>query len=116
MTGELRWLNRTLAIWFEHKEVRLIAVPSGHPISRTPRKTRHFSEHHPGNATNVDRMLRSVRASLDYYSEQFDPYPHRHIYLVERPGHGAVPRALPGEPERAPNCGRERDRYRSPRE
>jgi ABC-2 type transport system permease protein len=44
--------------------------------------------HQPGKTTNVDRMLRSVRASLDYYTEQFRPYPHHHIYLVERPGHG----------------------------
>jgi hypothetical protein len=44
--------------------------------------------HHPGHAENLDRMVRSVRASLDYYTEQFGPYPHRQIRLVERPGHG----------------------------
>ena len=44
--------------------------------------------YHPGHSANLDRMLRSVRASLDYYTDQFAPYPHRHIHLVERPGHG----------------------------
>ncbi len=42
--------------------------------------------HHPGHAANLDRMLRSVRASLDYYTEQFGPYPYGQIRLVERPG------------------------------
>jgi len=31
-------------------------------------------------------MVRSVRASLKYYSEQFGSYPHSHVRLVERPG------------------------------
>jgi ABC-2 type transport system permease protein len=43
---------------------------------------------HPGHAANLDRMLRSVRASLDYYSQQFGPYPYSSIKVVERPGHG----------------------------
>jgi hypothetical protein len=45
--------------------------------------------HHPGHAANLDRMVRSVRASLDYYVEQFGgPYPYSHITLVERAGRG----------------------------
>jgi hypothetical protein len=41
--------------------------------------------HHPGHSANLDRMVRSVRASLDYYGEQFGgPYPYGHITLVER--------------------------------
>ena len=44
--------------------------------------------HHPGHTANLDRMVRSVRASLAYYTEQFGPYPHSYIRLVERPGHG----------------------------
>ena len=46
--------------------------------------------HHPEHTRNVDRMLRSVRASLDHYTEQFGPYPYRHITLVERPGLGGM--------------------------
>lgn len=44
--------------------------------------------HYPGHTANLDRMLRSVRASLNYYTEHFGPYPYRHIRLVEHPGHG----------------------------
>jgi ABC-2 type transport system permease protein len=42
--------------------------------------------HHPGHTANLDRMARSVRASLDYYTEQFGPYPYGHLSLVEFPG------------------------------
>jgi len=44
--------------------------------------------HHPGHAANLERMVRSVRASLDYYTRQFGPYPYRHLSLVEYPGDG----------------------------
>jgi hypothetical protein len=33
-------------------------------------------------------MVRSVRASLDYYTRQFGPYGYSHISLVEHPGDG----------------------------
>ena len=42
--------------------------------------------HHPAHAWNVDRMLRSVQASLDYYTQQFGPYPHGQLRFVEQPG------------------------------
>lgn len=42
--------------------------------------------HHPGHAWNLDRMVRSVQASLSYYTKQFGPYPQGQIRLVERPG------------------------------
>jgi ABC-2 type transport system permease protein len=44
--------------------------------------------HHTRHTANLDRMLRSIQASLDYYTGQFGPYPQRCIYFVERPGHG----------------------------
>lgn len=46
--------------------------------------------HHPEHTANLDRMLRSVRASLDYYTEQFGPYPYRQLKLVEHPGMGGM--------------------------
>lgn len=42
--------------------------------------------HHPEHTAHLDRMTRSVRASLDYYTDQFGPYPYRHLSLVEHPG------------------------------
>jgi ABC-2 type transport system permease protein len=41
---------------------------------------------HPGHADLLDRVLRSVRASLEYYSAQFGPYPYRFLQIVEQPG------------------------------
>jgi ABC-2 type transport system permease protein len=44
--------------------------------------------YHPDHDQNIDRMLRSVKASLEYFTEQFGPYPYGHITLVERAGSG----------------------------
>jgi ABC-2 type transport system permease protein len=41
---------------------------------------------HPGHAEHLERLLRSARASLDYYSAQFGPYPYRFLQIVEQPG------------------------------
>ena len=41
---------------------------------------------HPGHTKHLDRLLRSVRASLDYYSAQFGPYPWRFLQVIEQPG------------------------------
>jgi ABC-type transport system involved in multi-copper enzyme maturation permease subunit len=41
--------------------------------------------HHPGHTSNLDRILRSVEASLDYYTQAFGPYPYSYIRLVENP-------------------------------
>jgi hypothetical protein len=42
--------------------------------------------HHPAHAWNVDRMVRSVQASLDYYTTRLGPYPHGQIRLIEHAG------------------------------
>jgi hypothetical protein len=44
--------------------------------------------HHPGHDSNLGRMVASVRASLDYYTRQFGPYPYSYIRLIENPGAG----------------------------
>lgn len=44
--------------------------------------------HHPAHAANVGRMAESVRASLDYYTKQFGPYPYSYVRFIERPGQG----------------------------
>jgi ABC-2 type transport system permease protein len=41
---------------------------------------------HPGHAKHLERLLRGIRASLDYYSAQFGPYPYRFLQIVEQPG------------------------------
>lgn len=44
--------------------------------------------HLPGHTAHLDRMLRSIRASLDYYTRQFGPYRYSHISVIEGPGDG----------------------------
>ena len=44
--------------------------------------------HHPTHTAHLERMLRSIRASLDYYTKHFGPYPRRYLSVVERPGTG----------------------------
>jgi ABC-2 type transport system permease protein len=51
--------------------------------------------HHPGHARNVERMMRGVRASLDYLTGRLGPYPHRQIRLVEQPGRSRTLYAYP---------------------
>jgi ABC-type transport system involved in multi-copper enzyme maturation permease subunit len=41
---------------------------------------------HPGHREHLERLLRSVRASLNYYSAQFGPYPYPFLQIVEQPG------------------------------
>jgi ABC-type transport system involved in multi-copper enzyme maturation permease subunit len=43
---------------------------------------------HPDHALGVDRIAKSARASLAYYSEQFGAYPYRFLQFVEQPAPG----------------------------
>ena len=42
--------------------------------------------YHPGHTINIERMVMSVRESLDYLTKQLGPYPHSEIRLIEVPG------------------------------
>lgn len=52
--------------------------------------------HHPKHTAHLDRMVRSIRASLDYYTQQFGDYPRDYLNVVERPGNGTGMHADPG--------------------
>lgn len=49
----------------------------------------------PGLRANLERMVRSAQASLDYYSKQFGPYPHRQLRFVAQPSYGFGNHAAP---------------------
>jgi ABC-type transport system involved in multi-copper enzyme maturation permease subunit len=51
--------------------------------------------HHPAHDYNLDRMLRSMKASLDYNSAQFGPYPFRELRIVEFPRYAGFARSHP---------------------
>ncbi|HEX2166536.1 MAG TPA: hypothetical protein VHG09_04800 [Longimicrobiales bacterium] len=44
--------------------------------------------HHPEHTAHLDRMDRAIRASLDYYTREFGPYPYGHLTLIEQPAIG----------------------------
>lgn len=53
--------------------------------------------HHPDHGVNVERMVESVRSSLDYFTRNFGPYPYDQLRLVEFPGYRTFARAYPGQ-------------------
>ena len=51
--------------------------------------------YHPTHDLNVDRMMRSMRASLAYYGEHFGPYQYKELRIVEFPRYASFARAHP---------------------
>ena len=52
--------------------------------------------YHPGHRFNLDRMMASLKASLDYYGRTFGPYQFRQLRIAEFPRYGQFALALPG--------------------
>ena len=52
--------------------------------------------YHRGHEYNVEKMLRSMRRSLGYFSENFSPYRHRQARIIEFPRYGSFAQAFPG--------------------
>lgn len=51
--------------------------------------------HHPTHTFNVQRMMRSMKASLEYNSAHFGPYQFRELRVVEFPRYASFARAHP---------------------
>ena len=41
--------------------------------------------YHPGHNRNLDRMMKGMKNSLSYYAENFSPYQHRQLRILEFP-------------------------------
>ncbi|MDQ1922152.1 ABC transporter permease/M1 family aminopeptidase [Massilia pseudoviolaceinigra] len=52
--------------------------------------------YHPGHDFNVERMIRGVKAALEYNSKHFSPYQHKVLRVVEFPRYGAYAQSFPG--------------------
>jgi ABC-2 type transport system permease protein len=52
--------------------------------------------HHPGHGYNVDRMIRAVQKSLDYYTRQFGPYQHGQVRIMEFPRYAEFAQSFAG--------------------
>jgi aminopeptidase N len=49
----------------------------------------------PGHEYNLDRMIASVKASLDYYTTNFGPYQHKQFRILEFPRYEVFAQAFP---------------------
>ncbi|MFK7767013.1 MAG: ABC transporter permease/M1 family aminopeptidase [Mariniblastus sp.] len=52
--------------------------------------------YHPEHEWNVDKMLRSVRKSLEYFTAEFGPYEHKQARIIEFPRTSTFAQAFPG--------------------
>ncbi len=52
--------------------------------------------YHKGHEYNVDKMMKSMRESLTYYSENFGPYPNNEARIIEFPRYASFAQAFPG--------------------
>ncbi len=51
--------------------------------------------HHREHAYNLDRMMHGMKASLDYYSRYFGPYPYPQLRIMEFPRYADFAQSLP---------------------
>jgi len=52
--------------------------------------------HHPAHDFSVDRMIRAMKASLEYYTTNFSPFQFRQLRIVEFPAYMNFAQAFPG--------------------
>jgi ABC-type transport system involved in multi-copper enzyme maturation permease subunit len=51
--------------------------------------------HHPDHDYNVERMIESAKASLEYFSREFGPYQHHQLRVVEFPRYARFAQSFP---------------------
>jgi aminopeptidase N len=51
--------------------------------------------YHPAHRWNVERMISAVKKSLDYYTQNFGPYQHHQVRILEFPRYAAFAQSLP---------------------
>jgi len=52
----------------------------------------YYDKKHP---YNVDRMIRAIKKSLDYYTKTFTPYQHRQVRIIEFPRYASFAQSFP---------------------
>lgn len=52
--------------------------------------------YHKGHDYNIDRMMRSMKVSLDYYSTHFSPYQYEQLRIMEFPRYAQFAQSFPG--------------------
>jgi ABC-2 type transport system permease protein len=51
--------------------------------------------YHKGHEYNIDRMIASIKASLDYYTKNFSPYQHKQVRILEFPRYASFAQSFP---------------------
>jgi ABC-type transport system involved in multi-copper enzyme maturation permease subunit len=51
--------------------------------------------HHPDHTYDLDRMVRSIKATLEYCTRHFSPYQHRQARIIEFPRYATFAQAFP---------------------
>ena len=51
--------------------------------------------YHPGHEYNIDRMIYGVKRSLDYFTEEFGPYQHKQVRILEFPRYARFAQSFP---------------------
>ncbi|NKI32340.1 ABC transporter permease/M1 family aminopeptidase [Croceivirga thetidis] len=51
--------------------------------------------HHKSHTYTLDRMMKGMKASLDYYSTNFSPYPYEQLRIMEVPRYADYAQSLP---------------------
>lgn len=51
--------------------------------------------HHPSHTYNVDRFVKSVKHSIDYYNDNYGPYQYRQMRIIEFPRYQGFAQSFP---------------------
>lgn len=51
--------------------------------------------HHPAHTYNIDRYVKSVKASLDYFEKSFRPYQYKQMRILEFPRYAGFAQSFP---------------------
>lgn len=51
--------------------------------------------HHPTHTYNIDRFVKSVKQSMDYYSENYGPYQYTQMQILEFPRYASFAQSFP---------------------
>jgi ABC-2 type transport system permease protein len=51
--------------------------------------------YHKGHEYNIERMIRGVKRSLDYYTKNFSPYQHKQVRILEFPRYASFAQSFP---------------------
>lgn len=49
----------------------------------------------PGHTYNLDRMVKGIKKSLDYFTTHFSPYQHRQVRIIEFPRYATFAQSFP---------------------